>query len=109
MYISFRYYNAMEELESEGTQFREEVITLQEENTSNRTQLADFQARFEAKLEEVDRLEKKLAANNARNLKKKIQRRDEKIEDLLGKNSKISILEGTIVEMQMKKNCKRGK
>ena len=47
-------------------------MALQEESASYLAGLADFQARFEAKLKEIDNLEKKLAANDIGNLNKKI-------------------------------------
>ncbi len=76
--------------------FRKEVMALQEESASNVAGLADFQARFKAKLEEIYNLEQKLTANNVRNLKKKILRRDIKIEDgkhtLLKTKEQISVL-----------------
>ena len=72
-------------------------MSLQEENASNIVGLTDMKQRFKAKLQEIDHLEKKLAANNVRNLNKKIKRRDKKVEDatnaLLGMNAQVSLLE----------------
>ncbi len=99
-----KYFNSLESLEAERKMFRDEVMALQEENSSNLAGLTDFQARFEAKLEEIDNLEKKLAAKNVRNLNKTIQRKDKKIEDgkntLLKTNAQISVLEGTVAEKE---------